>query len=395
MTEARPRPRILVLASTYPRWAGDPEPGFVHALSARLSIGHDVVVVCPHSPGSEVDEVLDGVRVVRYRYAPSRWETLVSDGGIMGNLGRARWKWLLLPGFVLGQLLAVVRLLRQLRPGAVHAHWIIPQGLVAVIALAISRVPAGLLVTSHGADLYSLRSRGLMAIKRLVLRRADAITVVSRAMVPAVQGILPGAKVEVEPMGVDLKRYAPDPTVERSANEVLFVGRLVEKKGVGHLLDAWVQVLAQRPDARLDIVGFGPLEAQLKARCEALGISGSVRFVGPLPQDALPGKYRRAAVFVAPFIVAADGDQEGLGLVLVEAAGCGCPVVAGDVPAVRDVLGGSNAGTIVAADNPGALSRAILDAMQGGAIDPAAVARFDWDARAAAYAGLLAGMRAQ
>ena len=120
-----------------------------------------------------------------------------------------------------------------------------------------------------------------------------------------------------------------------------------------------------------------------------------MRFVGPLPQDALPGKYRRAAVFVAPFIVAADGDQEGLGLVLVEAAGCGCPVVAGDVPAVRDVLGGSNAGTIVAADNPGALSRAILDAMQGGAIDPAAVARFDWDARAAAYAGLLAGMRAQ
>ena len=392
MTEAQARPRVLVLASTYPRWAGDPEPGFVHALSARLAVGHDVTVVCPHSPGSQVEEVLDGVRVVRYRYAPSRWETLVSDGGIMGNLRRDRWKCLLLPGFAIAQVIAVVRLLRQLKPDAVHAHWIIPQGLVAVIALAISRVPAGLLVTSHGADLYSLRARWFMAIKRFVLRRADAITVVSHAMVPAVQSILPTAHVDVEPMGVDLKLYAPDPTVERSAHDVLFVGRLVEKKGLVHLLDAWPQVLARCPAARLDIVGFGPLESPLKAKCEALGIAGSVRFVGSLPQDALPDRYRRAAVFVAPFVVAADGDQEGLGLVLVEAAGCGCPVVAGDVPAVRDVLGDSEGGAIVPANDPKALSQAILDAMQAGAADPAAVARFDWDARAASYAGILSGI---
>ena len=101
-----PRPRLLVLASTYPRWQGDAEPGFVHQLARRLVGAFDVAVLCPHAAGAPTDEEMDGVRVKRYRYAPSRFETLVNDGGIVTNLRRNPVKWLLVPGFLLGQFVA-------------------------------------------------------------------------------------------------------------------------------------------------------------------------------------------------------------------------------------------------------------------------------------------------
>jgi glycosyltransferase involved in cell wall biosynthesis len=140
-------------------------------------------------------------------------------------------------------------------------------------------------------------------------------------------------------MGVDMHgRFTADASIPRAEEELLFVGRLVEKKGLRHLLDALPLVRAQRPGCRLKIAGFGPEEAALRAQCHALGLDGSVDFLGAVAQEELPALYRRATVFVASFVEAASGDQEGLGLVMVEAAACGCPVVASDLPAVRDVL---------------------------------------------------------
>ena len=116
------RPRLLVLASTYPRWAGDSEPGFVHELSRRLADRFEVAVSCPHAPGALPQESMDGVEVHRYRYAPARWESLAYEGGIVTNLRRHPWKWLLLPGFFLAQAWSAWRLVARFRPHVVHAH---------------------------------------------------------------------------------------------------------------------------------------------------------------------------------------------------------------------------------------------------------------------------------
>lgn len=328
------RPVLLVLASTYPRWQGDPEPGFVHELSKRLTDRFHVIVLGPHAPGAKVRENMDGVEVVRYRYAPERWETLVNDGGIVTNLKLYRWKLLLVPSFVLMQAWWAWWLRRRERVDVVHAHWLIPQGVIA------AWLGKPFLVTSHGADLYALRSGPLQALKCFVLRRAQAATVVSRAMRDAVAALGADiAKVSVVPMGVDMAgRFVPDGAVQRSRSELLFVGRLVEKKGLRHLLEALPAVLRERPDVTLTIAGFGPEEERLKAQVRELGLQDAVRFLGAVAQKDLPGLYRRAALFVAPFVRAESGDQEGLGLVLVEALGCGCPVLAGDVPAVGDVI---------------------------------------------------------
>lgn len=391
---------ILVLASTYPRWAGDHEPGFVHELCCRLTSRFRVIALSPHARGSLERETLDGVEVVRYRYAPQALETLVSGGGIMTNLRRSKWKLLLVPFFLLAQMWAAWRVIRCERIGVVHAHWLIPQGLIAALLQCIPGGKVPFVVTSHGADLFALSGGLLAVVKRYVVRRASAVTVVSSAMQKPLQelGATP-QQLSVMPMGVDLsRRFTPQDQSPRSDNEILFVGRLVEKKGLRHLIAAMPLVLQQVPDAELTIAGFGPEELALREQVREAGLSHKVRFVGAVSQADLPALYRRAAVFVAPFVRAGSGDEEGLGLVVAEAAGCQCPVVVGDVPAAHELLGPWPELRVDPRD-PDALAGKIVGRLAGGASTVRAAQqlrlevldRLDWEQVAAGYAELLSG----
>ena len=371
----------------------------MHELAKRLTDDFEVIVLGPHAPGAPVEEVMDGVQVLRYRYAPAALETLVNDGGIVTNLKRRPWKWLLVPGFMIALLWTTWRLTLLLRPHVIHAHWLLPQGIVVALLSRLGVAMPPLLVTSHGADLFALRARPLQALKRFVSRRAAAISVVSTAMRVELAEI--GAdctKVSVQPMGVDLTtRFTLDSTVERSRTEILFVGRLVEKKGLRHLLDALPSILEHHPAVYLTIAGFGPEEAPLKDQAIALGIAGKVRFLGAVRQAELPDFYRRAALLVAPFVEARGGDQEGLGLVLVEALGCGCPVVTTRIPAVREIFGGDWPDFVATPGSAESIAHQVLRLFDGltpayAAVDagrPALREGFDWERVSAGYSRTL------
>ncbi|ODV27252.1 MAG: glycosyl transferase [Rhodanobacter sp. SCN 68-63] len=387
------RPTVVVLASTYPRWPNDPEPAFVHELSRRLARDHEVIAVVPDAPGADPSGDLDGVQVVRYRYAPRAWQTLVNDGGIATHLRRSPWKWLLVPGFVLGQYLAARRVLKRHHVAVIHAHWLIPQGWLAQWLARPRRIPV--LVTSHGGDLFGFRGRWLTGIKRSVAAACSRMTVVSDAMRKETirLGLRPPS-LAVLPMGVDLQqRYVPDPLVSRSADELLFVGRLVPKKGLPHLLDAMPAVLAVRPGVRLAIAGFGPDRESLEAQASRLGVAHAVRFLGAVAQDRLPDLYRRASLFVAPFVRDESGNQEGLPVVLMEAIGCGCPAIVGEVAGLDDLLGEHGAEVMIDPTDHEALASAILESLEqpsvalarAAAIRDAATRRVDWDVIAQGY----------
>ena len=387
------RPTVLVLASTYPRWVNDPEPAFVHELSRRLTDDFKVVAVVPDAPGADPSGDLDGVQVIRYRYAPRRWQTLVNDGGIATHLRRSPWKWLLVPGFILGQYLAARRVLRRHQVQVIHAHWLIPQGWLARRLARSKRIP--FLVTSHGGDLFGFRGRALTAIKQSVAAACARMTVVSEAMRQESQRLeLRPPSLTVLPMGVDLRRrYVPDPAVPRRTDELLFVGRLVSKKGLPYLLDALPAVLAKRPSVRLSIAGFGPERDALEAQAQRLGVTHAVRFLGAVSQDKLPDLYRSASLFVAPFVRDESGNQEGLPVVLMEAIGCGCPAVVGDVAGLDDLLGVHAEHVTVNPRDRDALANAILDALdqperalaQAVAIRSAVADKVDWDVIARGY----------
>jgi len=401
--ESHHKPSVLVLTSTFPRWEHDKEPAFVYELCRRLTADYDVTVLAPRSPGSKDYEEMSGLRVFRFPYFMRRWENLAThSGGILNRLRANPLNYLLVPIFLLGQLLALIRLLRHERFDLIHAHWLIPQGLISVLGIILSRRNIPLVCTSHGGDLFALQNGFFQGLKRWVMDRSAALTVVSTAMRKMVVEMgVDREKVGVIPMGVDLRnKFIPDDNVKRNDTEILFVGRLVEKKGVRHLLEALPSVLDRYPNARLTIAGAGPLEEDLRILAQRLDLREKIDFLGMVSQDQLPLLYRRATLAVFPFVVAKSGDQEGFGLVQVEAMGCECPVIAGDLPAIRDIITHEENGLIFPSGSTQALADTILRLLD----DPGLSARlagegrkrvlekYDWEVIAEKYADLFKKM---
>lgn len=351
------KPRVLVLSSTFPRWKDDTEPRFVLDLCRHLSEHADIKVLAPHTLGSTPDEVIEGIHVRRFRYFITRWEAVAYQGGITVRLRDNPWRLLQLPLFFIGMWWLSIRIIREWKPDVLHAHWIIPQGLVACLA-ARSRIPV--VCTSHGGDLHALNSFFFRSLKRWTLKRCTCITVVSESMVQRIHDLVSSASVSVIPMGTDLKLFTPprDPS-ERRGNEIVFVGRLVEKKGLPVLITAFSVLRDTRPDLKLTIVGDGPMRTDTERLVADLQQESSVEWLGSVQQKELPAIYRRATIAAFPFIVAKDGDQEGFGLVIAEAMGCGCPVIASDIPAVRSSIEPGVTGILTHPGDPVSLAEAL------------------------------------
>lgn len=347
---------------------------------------------------------MDGVHVHRFRYAPERLETLAFDGGIAANLKRSRWKYLLLQGFLLGMFFRALQVGRARDIHLIHAHWMIPTGLVGAALKELLPGDNRLLVTAHGGDVHGLRGKIFASLRRWVVGEADRVCVVgSHLKSTANKEQWPSENMVIAPMGVDLQSQFTPANPRKPGKTLVFAGRLVPKKGVPHLLEAMKLLLSQVPDAHLLIAGHGPLEEVLHARCRSLGLDQHVSFLGRYTLPQLPEIFRQGDVAVLPFATADNGDQEGLGLTVIEAMGCGLPVVAGDVPAAHDMIEHEQTGLLVDPCDHQALSEAISELLQNPqyAAKLAARARehafknFDWSASADTYTRLLGELHEQ
>jgi glycosyltransferase involved in cell wall biosynthesis len=348
-----PRPPLLVLASTVPATAGDGTPGFVEDLARALGDRYDVTVLAPRVDPAPAERTFPGGRVVRFGYLPRPWERL-ADGAILENLRARRWLWVQVPVLVLAETVAAWRELRRRQPTCVHAHWLLPQGLVAV--LVAGRVPV--VVTVHGADVYALTGRPLRALQSLVLRRAAWVVAVNADLRDRLVALDadPG-RISVLPMGVDVDAVARSAAHRHAVpGRIAFVGRLVEKKGLQDLLAG---LRAAPPDApwSVDVVGDGPWRDRLQE--QAVGLP--VRFLGPLDHESALTVIADAEVVVVPSSASSSGDRDGLPVVLLEAMAAGKAVVATSVPGIEDVVRPGHDGLLVPPGDPAALASAVSD----------------------------------
>lgn len=322
------KPKLLVTASTFPRWEGDTEPRFILDLSKALLKYFDVTVLVPAAIGAKDKEVLEGVNVIRYHYFPiHKWETLCYPGAIVPRIKEKKIRGLLVPFLFLGLWIKIKKILKDY--DVVHAHWLIPQGIVQ------SFFKKEYLLTGHGGDVTSLNVGPIKKLKKQAILHADHVTVVSRALAKEVQRLTPGVNVTIQSMGCDLDKFSPQHRVENyfQQNEkkvVLFVGRLAEKKGVTYLIQA-----VKKLDVILVIVGEGPLEKQLRNEAKELR---NVIFLGAKTHEELKVLYASADIFAAPSVTAKDGDKEGVPTTILEAMASGLPVVASESSGIPEVV---------------------------------------------------------
>lgn len=353
--------KILVLTSTFPRWQQDVEPPFVFELCKRLTEVFEVYVVAPHAKGALEHEIMHNIRVVRFRYFFERFETLCYEGGILSRLKVQPLRYLLIPFFMGFQLFATYRLIKTEKIALIHAHWIIPQGLVACLLRYMLRQPLAILCTSHGGDLFSLKGKFFRFLKRRILLNVQAISVVSSGMADEIKSICRpfNPVISIIPMGVDLQHTFVPSTAAKRPFSLIFVGRLVEKKGVSYLIDALPAILEKFPETHLSIIGTGPEFEELNKQVANLQLSKHVEFLGAVSNIDLPRYYQQHQIAVFPFVIAENGDREGLPVVVSEAIGCGCCVVTSNLPGIEDIITNARNGLLVCQRNSASVSNAI------------------------------------
>lgn len=236
--------------------------------------------------------------------------------------------------------------LRQLgghRPALLHAHF----GVDAAAALPIAgQLKIPLVVTLHGYDVASTdevlsrtaAGRAYLRRRRVLFSTASAFLCVSEHIrQQALARGFPEAKLRTHRIGVDLSLFAPDACYSPSRDPiVLFVGRLVEKKGCVHLLRAMMVVAQRHPEANLLIVGDGPLLEPLRAQARAT--LRCCTFLGAQPPSVVRDLMHRASLLAMPSVIASDGDTEGLPIVLCEAQAIGLPIAGFEGPGVSEAV---------------------------------------------------------
>ncbi|WP_445370369.1 glycosyltransferase [Methylomonas sp. HW2-6] len=358
------RTKVLWLTSSYPRNEDDSASIFLRYLAEALANRElDLLVLAPDHPEVRPFPQPSGLVCRHFRYFfPRRLQLLAYGSGILPNLRSAPWLYLQVPFFILSMFIAAAWTLLKQRPALIHAHWIFPQGTVAVLLGKLFRIPV--IVTAHGGDAFALKGRLLGSVKRWTIKNCSSWTSNTKATSLVFGAGLP--EPHVIPMGIDYQRFASGRRealiglLKPEKLVLLFVGRLVEKKGVADLLEAYSTITnVLRVKTELWIIGDGVERKKLEELVENLSLAELVRFFGRMPNKFLPDYYAAADIFIAPSIIDKQGDTEGQGVILLEAMAAGVPLIATNVGGVSDIVKNGKSGVLINPNNPTELKNAI------------------------------------
>jgi colanic acid/amylovoran biosynthesis glycosyltransferase len=280
----------------------------------------------------------------------------VDGGGLRGKLRELRFRYV-------GPTREEVMRLRSLAPRLVYAHF--APDAHAAMPLA-ERLGVPLVTALHGYDVTMsdhaigktrLGREYLHGRPRLQKKGALFLTCSAYVRRRGLEIGYPAERTIVHSIGVDVERFKP-PLAKRREKIVLFVGRLVEKKGCASLIEAMAEVQRRCPAAELVVIGDGGLRSDHEARAAAWCVR--CRFLGAQPTAAVRDWMARAAVFCVPSVVAASGDAEGFGMVFIEAQAMGLPVVSTRSGGIPEAVENRETGLLVNERDPRALAEAIL-----------------------------------
>ena len=349
--------KILFVAHSYPRWAGDRAGGHVHRLAAAgVARGDACLTVAPHAAGAkEGEDRLDGVAIRRFRYASDAGERIGYQGALSKSLGSPA-ALLTLPRYLSRFRQAVRAAAADFKPDIVSVHWWAPGALAAV------GVDVPVAVTCHGSDVRLLGASAIVRmIGRRVFARVDGVSAISRIMADDLERWADRRGVVVTRLPVDETRFVP-PAARPEPPIILFAGNLIRAKGVDVLLRAAAILQGAGLAFRLRLVGDGPDRAEFERLAHELRLESIVEWAGTRPHDAMPGEFAAATIAV----IASRGPRgEGLPVMLVEAMMSGCAVVATPAGGIPELVRDESTGLLFrdgdAAQLAAQLDRLLLD----------------------------------
>ncbi|PYR94844.1 MAG: glycosyltransferase family 4 protein [Acidobacteria bacterium] len=389
-----------MVTTSFPRFPGDSVGTFMEPIATCIAArGHEVHIIAPWHPLVRRARKERGIFFHFFRYAPvPALNVFGYAAGMRADVRLRAAAWVAAPLALTAGWFKAMRVAQKRRATIIHAHWVVPGGLMG--AAAAPGLP--LVVSLHGSDVFVAERVGLARVAaRAVFGRAGFVTACSADLARRAVALgAPEDRLEVVPYGVDTARFKPDPSsrathraelgLREDAPLLFTAGRLVRKKGFEYLIDAVSRLPA---NTTLAIAGTGDLEAELEARAREAHVADRVRFLGNVTQDAVGSWFAAADIAVIPSVRDDSGNVDGLPNTVLEALATGTPVIATSAGGIGAVIMDGATGLLVRERDPEGLAFA-ADALLrdrprattlGRAAREMVDAKFGWPATAARF----------
>lgn len=343
--------RLLLINNEFPPIGGGGSTVTKYALEHLVKAGHEVTLITSQYKDLPRRDNISGATVIRvpavrrYKDYAAMWELVT---------------------FGLSALTYTFFYTLRHRVDFIQAYFAVPSGWVAWVISFLRPIPYA--VYFGGSDIPGANPSRfryvypvITPLLKLIWRRARWRTVCSQELVRLVHRVDPETEFICIPNGVDTARFVPLPRPPNAQVKILFIGRLIPRKGFQRVVRALplVRQLARVP-FEVEVVGTGAAQTDLDALAAKLGISDLIRYVGTVPYDKLERSYQYADIFVLTSL------SEGMPSVILEAMACGLPIVASDVGGNNEIVNEGDNGFLIRGDDIELLAERLAELVNNG-----------------------------
>ncbi|MEX0650126.1 MAG: glycosyltransferase family 4 protein [Candidatus Andersenbacteria bacterium] len=315
--------KLLLINNEFPPIGGGGSTVTKYAIKYLTSVGHDVTLITSQYKNLPKRELIDGATIIRiptvrrYKDFCATWELVI---------------------FGVSALIYTFFYTLRHKVDFIQAYFAVPAGWVAWVIHLLRGIPYA--VYFGGSDIpnanpsrYKSVYPLLTPLLKAIWKKAEFRTVCSQDLVRLGHEADPTSEFLCIPNGVETERFKPIERPENPTVKILFIGRLIPRKGFQRVVQALPRIreIAKLP-FEVEVVGTGSHQLILDKLAEQLAVSDLIKYVGLVPYDQLERSYQYADIFVLTSL------SEGMPSVILEAMGCGLPVIASDVGGNNEIV---------------------------------------------------------
>jgi glycosyltransferase involved in cell wall biosynthesis len=334
---------IIIVTHSYPRFKGDWRSNFIESLAiGYIKNGVKVTVFVPFTIGwNRESQTVDGIDIVTYKYMPfNSWHVFGYGKSMKGDLKMNLLHILLVPFLIFFGGLKLSAKLKKEKISFLHAHWAIPNTLIAIFARFLSKSKVKVFTSFPGSDVTVISKLGFLGeILANIINKSDYLSCNSSDLKEdLINSGMSGEKIDYVIYGVNnfifkFSQFSRN-TIRKKFNIsdknilLLMVGRFIPKKGFVTGIKAMQSIVESFPNVRMLIIGSGVEECKYKSLIKDFFLEDFITLAGEIPLDELNKYYSACDIFLMP---SERFPSDGLNVVVVEAMSCSRPIIASNV----------------------------------------------------------------